>query len=667
MEAGTLADLPAVRLPWYTRISRAIAYVTSPQIDTFVAGAEFSPDHPVTTGYPTESSMAALSAFPWVRACVLAKAEDMAALPFHVEDRAGEEVPNHRLTSLLNDPATRTTGRWLRMQMVVDYELSGNAYALVTDRRNPSTTSLLRLHPRKVDARVGKDGQISGYGYDSAKVYAWEDVAHIRQAAWQDGPEEVLGEGAIRSLHASLSADLAAKHQNAKAAKRGRFEFLITPKSPDMPWSQAEATKIRESYTQLAETGGGALVIGNGAEVTPLTMTPKDMEYSAQADRTRDEILAVFAVPPSRVGLPTANYATQRQQMKTYWEALKSGPIAAFADAFGWLAEELGSPGDRLVFDLDGVDALQESMGERLARVTQHILHGIPAADAYRLEGLDMAAGMVPVASPIVDAPAPRAARAIKDREAARLTAERVRAEEERKIARATAVYLQGQLQRTSDRLAQELGTRSMTRALTDAQMSAIIDAADELARLASAVQGSFGFSVARAFARAAKLSGVPDLVFDPSLNPTVTIVQEFAATLTANTEEAVRQIIATGVSEGQSVAEMQAALQQSAAFAPSRALRVGRTESTRTLGAGAEASYQAAANAGIRLQKEWLSARDSEVRDSHAAMDGQVVDIGAQFTDPTTGDQAGQPGGFGVASQDIGCRCTTIPVVENT
>lgn len=88
------------------------------------------------------------------------------------------------------------------------------------------------------------------------------------------------------------------------------------------------------------------------------------------------------------------------------------------------------------------------------------------------------------------------------------------------------------------------------------------------------------------------------------------------------------------------------------------RAITIARTETVRSSNFGAMESMR---QAGIQ-QKMWLSSRDDRVRESHGALDGVTIPVNGQFTSPVTGAFAVHPGAFGVAEDDINCRCTVIP-----
>lgn len=146
--------------------------------------------------------------------------------------------------------------------------------------------------------------------------------------------------------------------------------------------------------------------------------------------------------------------------------------------------------------------------------------------------------------------------------------------------------------------------------------------------------------------------------------------VSEFVTTQTldrsnladAYTKNEMRRVLLAGVQAGQTVEQMAESLQ--ALFRDWQGYRVNRialTESTRIT---SFASTEAMQQAGIE-KKEWITTRDGFERDSHAALDGQVVLRQQKFTDPLTGQQADMPGNFGIAAQDVNCRCAVAARFE--
>ena len=94
------------------------------------------------------------------------------------------------------------------------------------------------------------------------------------------------------------------------------------------------------------------------------------------------------------------------------------------------------------------------------------------------------------------------------------------------------------------------------------------------------------------------------------------------------------------------------------------RARTIARTESVRISNFGAVQGMKQGQFEG----KEWLSSRDFVVRDSHQAgtgLDGMVVGINSNFKSPISGAEGPHPGSLGVASEDINCRCSVLPVFK--
>ena len=62
-------------------------------------------------------------------------------------------------------------------------------------------------------------------------------------------------------------------------------------------------------------------VLEEGLKYKPVSLSPRDMEFLKQRKLCREEICAVFKVPPALVGLyEYANYANAEHQNKAFWQ-----------------------------------------------------------------------------------------------------------------------------------------------------------------------------------------------------------------------------------------------------------------------------------------------------------------------------------------------------------
>jgi len=86
---------------------------------------------------------------------------------------------------------------------------------------------------------------------------------------------------------------------------------------------------------------------------------------------------------------------------------------------------------------------------------------------------------------------------------------------------------------------------------------------------------------------------------------------------------------------------------------------RVVQTEAHRVREESKQQSYEKAAKMGIEFEKVWVSTLDSRTRKDHQKLDGQIADKDGYFHIGRFKTKS--PGNFGIASEDINCRCTTI------
>lgn len=94
------------------------------------------------------------------------------------------------------------------------------------------------------------------------------------------------------------------------------------------------------------------------------------------------------------------------------------------------------------------------------------------------------------------------------------------------------------------------------------------------------------------------------------------------------------------------------------------QSLRIAITEGHRIRGQAKQRAQEDAVKMGARIEKMWLSALDTRVRSSHRKLDGQVVRVDEEFTN-SNGNKTLSPGNFGIASEDINCRCSVVSVVN--
>lgn len=324
----------------------------------------------VSQAFPARLSMAALVRHPYVYASVTRIATDLARLPLYAValDSNGRQVGVVDLPpDLRKRPNSAQTLREFRAQIVADWLLSGNGYAL-----KAPFGGYYRLHPASMVVEHNALGLPTGYRFAGSTRYTLEEIAHIRGLSWQDSAQMLLGESPIRALYDELDAAASAKQQAAIAAKRGRPDWLLSPKDADGSFGggpgRDPGAKIRDEWEKQLVSGKGAIFIGDALEATQLSTSLRDMEYQVLQERADSAILAVFGVPPSVIGIPAANYGTSKQDARAYWDRRKAD--AAHIDEF--LTELYGVPGRlEIRHDFHEVEPLQVAKTEQIEQAAR--------------------------------------------------------------------------------------------------------------------------------------------------------------------------------------------------------------------------------------------------------------------------------------------------------
>lgn len=89
------------------------------------------------------------------------------------------------------------------------------------------------------------------------------------------------------------------------------------------------------------------------------------------------------------------------------------------------------------------------------------------------------------------------------------------------------------------------------------------------------------------------------------------------------------------------------------------RAKTIVRTEAGRVQEQATFDEANKAKKAGADVVKQWSAIRDGKTRDSHRKLDGQIRELDEPFE--VNGHKAMHPHDFGIAAEDINCRCTML------
>lgn len=127
--------------------------------------------------------------------------------------------------------------------------------------------------------------------------------------------------------------------------------------------------------------------------------------------------------------------------------------------------------------------------------------------------------------------------------------------------------------------------------------------------------------------------------------------------------KRSIREELSRGIAQVLPYKEIARNLKNAANISFNNAVRIARTEGHRVTQEATWNCQSEAKKRGCAILKRWDSTLDGRTRRTHQELDGQTKDIDEPFV--INGHSAMYPSGFGVASEDINCRCCSLQIAE--
>lgn len=116
---------------------------------------------------------------------------------------------------------------------------------------------------------------------------------------------------------------------------------------------------------------------------------------------------------------------------------------------------------------------------------------------------------------------------------------------------------------------------------------------------------------------------------------------------------------ITRGIIAGKLYSEIMRNIANAAKIPMKRARTIVRTEAGRVQEEATMDAARKSKKSGADVLKQWCAILDAVTRPTHKRLDGQIREIDEPFE--IDGKKAMQPHGFGIAEEDINCRCTLL------
>lgn len=248
----------------------------------------------------------------WVYTANQAIADDAGAVQMKLYKRKRdgdlEEVFTHEILDLIDNPNNALTSKQFWSLYHSYLNLTGEAYILKLDQKGKPLldnkklpSALFPIPSHLAEFKIGKnswdESVISFNGTDYPITAILRDIN-------PDPENPYYGMSVVRKASLTIDTDLQMKRWNNKLFKNGARPGVVV-EVPDR-MSDEEYKRFKEEFD--ASYGGTSnvfkrLILEGGAKIQPFMMNSQDLDFLESKRFTRDEILAMFRVSASSIGI----------------------------------------------------------------------------------------------------------------------------------------------------------------------------------------------------------------------------------------------------------------------------------------------------------------------------------------------------------------------------
>lgn len=645
----------------------------------------------------------------WVYTSVEAISEEVSTIDLVLtkSDSKGnkETITSHPALAVINDANPFMTKQFIFKRLQAHKELFGNEYWYIV-RKGNTPAEIYPLLPSLVSPIPDEHTYVSGYNYRvSGKNYTIpkEDIIHFKNFSAES---DIIGMSTLEAVRTAVETDYYAKEYNKSFFENSAQAGVVLTHEGEM--NDEMSTRLLDKWNQNfqgpSKNFRTALLQG-GLKMDRLQTNHADMEFIEQRKFSRDEILAIFRVPKTIIGiLEDANFASAKTANYVFALRTISPKMRAIVDTLNeFFLPMFGDPS--LKFDFR--NPVPEDRTELISYYQSGINNGWLTLNEVRAkEGLTelengnetfLPFSLTPYTTVKTEkgiaGPAEAIAKDItenlrklfashKEEKPGRLRdmsmnadifekvgkgkqdSRQKRAKKFEKKYEATSMKLfNDQTERAIANLEKELDRKDwkgkqLNLLDEDLEIEITIDLFTPLMNSLVETEGQAAFDML-------KLDDEFD-VSSPDIQKFIKAnVKKFAGSITETSSRELRAIIASGVEQNESINQLKDRIENYSGFSETRATMIALTEVSRGQN---KSELEAWDESGVVKAMIWYTALDERVDDECGLLHGKEIDLGDNFL--TLDEMAAQ----GVSDYDgaidspplhPNCRCVLIPVID--
>ena len=319
-----------------------------------------------------------------VYACVRLIASACATVPFQiVSGQDGKVLPKHPMLDLMNRPNGLLSCHEFIEAAVAHLLIFNDVYVTrfpalgITSRKPTSPSELWLLPPQHVSFKAPS----VGYGLPLEYKYEASGTPQIFPVNQLTGYCDLLHLHGYNPLSAyrglspmQSSAWSIDTHTTALRWNKALLNNAGSPSGALVTGDDANGNPItlaEEQYQRVkamideqftgAQNAGRPLLLEGGLDWKAMSLSPKDMDFTAGVWAAAMHICAAYRVPPQMLGIPGSQTRANFEQADlTFWQGTILPTLDSVLDKLNkWLAPMFGDPTLRLVPDRNAIPALE--------------------------------------------------------------------------------------------------------------------------------------------------------------------------------------------------------------------------------------------------------------------------------------------------------------------
>lgn len=249
----------------------------------------------------------------WVYACVSSRSEAVGDIELYLCNRkTGEKIEDHELFNLIYKPNSLTTKYELFEATQAFKDLDGNAFWYLAKDQKGVIREIYSIRPDRMSIVTDKENalKIVGYVYKGGdgQMIPFEptDILHFKSFnPLGNHPMPHRGMGIVEAASWSIDTDNEIREWN--------YNFFKNSARPDGILYSDGGAVDQTDYNRLSaqwkqehqgsENVGKIAILSGGIKWQEITRSQKDMDFVNQRTFSRDEILSLFKVPKSVLGI----------------------------------------------------------------------------------------------------------------------------------------------------------------------------------------------------------------------------------------------------------------------------------------------------------------------------------------------------------------------------